>query len=216
MSKHLILPDHTVKFGKFRGMPKLHKANFGERYIINCTLHPTSKIALLIDCLLKPLVRLLESYIQDSQHLLQKLHKKFFPCNSKIFSCDFESLYTSIELKKALDLICDYVKDKLNFEHITIEGFRYLLEIIFNYNYFIYLNQVYRQKFGIAMGAICAPNIANIYVYCLEKSFLFIHKPLFYVRFIDDIFIIVTNDFDINLLINSFYNLILNLISDKL
>ena len=125
-------------------------------------------------------------------------------------------VFIVIELKKALDLICDYVKDKLNFEHITIEGFRYLLEIIFNYNYFIYLNQVYIQKFGIAMGAICAPNIANIYVYCLEKSFLFIHKPLFYVRFIDDIFIIITNDFDINLLTNSFDNLILNVISDKI
>ena len=51
-------------------------------------MHPTSNIALLIDCILNPLVKQTESYIQDSQHLLQKVNKKYFPRNSKIYSCE--------------------------------------------------------------------------------------------------------------------------------
>ena len=66
------------------------------------------------------------------------------------------------------------------------------------------------------MGAICAPSIANIFVFCLEKVFLDLHKPLFYARFIDDIFLIVKEEFDINFLINSFENLILNVVSNKI
>ena len=59
------------------------------------------------------------------------------------------------------------------------------------------------------MGSKCGPSIANIYVYLLEKSFLFIHKPLFYYRYIDDILIIVNLNFNIDNLINHFDYLIL-------
>ena len=91
-----------------------------------------------------------------------------------------------------------------------------LLEIIFNYNYFIYNDdQIYRKKFGIAMGAFCDPSMANIFVYFLEKEFFKVHKPIFYARFIDDIFINVNEKFGINLLVRSFKNLILNVVSDK-
>ena len=65
------------------------------------------------------------------------------------------------------------------------------------------------------MGTIAAPNIANIFVYCFEKSFLYIYRPLFYCRYIDDIFIILEFNFDINLLINSFPSLTLNVVSDE-
>ena len=35
-------------------------------------------------------------------------------------------------------------------------------------------SEIYRQKSGIEMGTIAALNIANIFVYCLEKHFLYI------------------------------------------
>ena len=57
------------------------------------------------------------------------------------------------------------------------------------------------------MGAKFAPMIANLYLSIMEENFLVIHKPLAYFRFIDDIFTILKNDFDTNILINSFKNL---------
>ena len=65
------------------------------------------------------------------------------------------------------------------------------------------------------MGAKCAPSIANFYLSLLEENFLFIHKPLFYYRFIDDILVILYSYFNINLLTDSFKNLKLNIVSEK-
>ena len=64
------------------------------------------------------------------------------------------------------------------------------------------------------MGAKCAPSIANIYIAILEKNFLVIHKPLFYRRFIDDIFIILSELFNINILVISFEDLKLNVVTN--
>ena len=60
------------------------------------------------------------------------------------------------------------------------------------------------------MGSKCGPTIANIYLYCIEQSFLIIHKPIFYGRYIDDIFCITKNDFNLNNLIFHFKYLKLN------
>jgi hypothetical protein len=48
-----------------------------------------------------------------------------------------------------------------------------------------------------------------------KNFFLETHKPLFYARFIDDIFLIVNEEFNIDILINSFENLVLNVVSEK-
>ena len=66
------------------------------------------------------------------------------------------------------------------------------------------------------MGSKCGPSIANIYISLLEKNFLTIHKPLLYVRFIDDIFTVMNGTFDINLLLNNFIYLKLNLVTSKI
>ena len=74
---------------------------------------------------------------------------------------------------------------------------------------------VHSAHSGIAMGTIAAPSIANIFLYCIEKEFIYIHRPLCYYRFIDDIFIATRKNFDINILKSSF-DINLNINSDKI
>lgn len=52
------------------------------------------------------------------------------------------------------------------------------------------------------MGSKCGSSIANIVVYIFEKKFLHIYRNsiIFYKRFIDDIFLIIKDDFDLSLL----------------
>jgi hypothetical protein len=50
----------------------------------------------------------------------------------------------------------------------------------------------------------------------LERSFLSIHRPIYYKRFIDDIFLVVNRHFNIYLLINSFNNLQLNCVTSNI
>jgi hypothetical protein len=153
-----------------------------------------------------------ESYLKDSQHLLQQTQDLIIPDDHELISGDFDSLYNNIILGIALDIICDFVKDKFYSEHLNIIAFREILKIFFNFNIFKYKKTFYRQIKGIAMGSKCGPAIANIFVYIFEKKFLHIHRPyvLLYKRFIDDILLVLKKGFDINLLLKSFGDLKLN------
>lgn len=204
------------KIGKFRFLPKLHKEKFSVRPIINYKDNPTSNLCLLIDLILRPLVYKMESYIKDSQNLIQKtLDVAFKEENILLYSCDFESLYTNINHEECLDIICEYLKEKLDSEHLKIEGFRAILKLVLKNNYFCFEEKYYKQKCGIAMGSRCGPSIANIFVYIYERRWLNINKTLFYVRFIDDIFIILDNEDLIASLKNAFGSLKLNICSNK-
>lgn len=203
------------KLGKFRILPKLHKEKFGIRPIINCIDSPTSQICLFVFLLLHPFVVCTESYLQDSQHLLQLLANIDVTTFKELYlySCDFESLYTNIELELALNLVLEFANEKkvLDLEHINIEGFKQLLIIIFNNNIFKFKNNFFRQIRGLAMGSICGPVLANVVVYKLESKWLFIHKPLVYKRYIDDIFILSNTLIDLVVFKGTFGNLRLNI-----
>ena len=209
------LYNKNSKLGCIRLLAKLHKTTLSFRPIIKCLSHPLIFICLLIDLILQPFVKKTSSFILDSQNLIQKSLNKFFPINSKLYSCDFESLYTNINLEDALKLICEFISKNLKSDDISAFGFHELLKLVFENNVFEFNGYFFKQISGIAMGAKCAPSIANFYLSILEEKFLTIHRPLFYYRFIDDIFVILDNLFNINLLTNNFNNLKLNVVSEK-
>ena len=66
------------------------------------------------------------------------------------------------------------------------------------------------------MGTKCGPSIANLYIACLEEKFLKIHRPLSYYRFIDDIFLVTSESFNIDYLKNSFGYLKLNIVCENI
>jgi hypothetical protein len=193
-----ILREINSKLGKFRVLLKVHKENFGLRPIINSKNTPTYNLCKMIKLLLNPFVSKFKSFIQDSQNLMQDLENKLFGKNSIIYSADIESLYTNINLNLALDIITDFSKDKLDLEQISTFGFREILKLIFNHNIFTYDNKFYKQISGIAMGSVCGPTLANIFVNFLEVKWYSIAKPLYYKRFIDDLCIIDNENMDIN------------------
>ena len=102
------------------------------------------------------------------------------------------------------------MQNKINSTEIDIIGFRCILKIIFEFNYFKFKETIYKQIKGIAMGSKCGPSVANVYISCLELKFLHIYRPIFYKRFIDDIFVITSFDFNIEFLKDNFLNIKLN------
>ena len=207
---NLLLSEY--KHGSFRILPKLHKKKFGTRPIINCIKHPTSNLSLFVDAVMQPYVQSSNTFIRDSQNLIQRLEEMTFDDNVKLCSFDFESLYSNIDLKHALVVISDFMSDKITSDHFNIASFHQILKLIFDNNIFSFDKRYYRQITGVAMGSKCGPTIANIYLLCLESKFLSIYNPPFYARFIDDIFSVLPYDFDTKLLTdnNIFHNLKLN------
>ena len=165
---------------------------------------------------MQPYVQGSISYIKDSQNLIQKCSNIVFPSDCKLYSCDFESLYTNIDLNHALNVISEFMSKKQLGIELNIIGFNTLLKLVFENNFFTYNENYYKQVIGIAMGTKCGPSIANIYISCLEEKYLTIHRPLAYYRFIDDIFTITEANFDINILKENFGYLKLNIIYNNI
>ena len=84
--KLLIVDDSNSSLGKVRLLPKLHKEKFSCRTIINCRNHPTSNLSLLINLILQPFVQSRQSYIRDSQQLLQDALQLQLSQNSQLYS----------------------------------------------------------------------------------------------------------------------------------
>jgi len=187
----------STKLGSFRLLAKLHKEKFDWRAIINCTDHPTSKIAMFFDFLIKPIIITTETYIKDSQNLIQYVESLKLEKKPLIYSLDVSSLYQNINPVHAIPLITDFISKYLDINHINSYGFKTLLDLFFKNNIFKFKNKFFVQVIGVPMGCICGPSIANLFLYILEIKWIFIHKPLGYKRFIDDFFLILKDELDL-------------------
>lgn len=207
-----------AKLGKLKIMPKIHKSKFGIRPIIASINHPTSLLSFVIDFIFQPLVIKNETYLKDSQNLIQICENKEINKEKslELGTADFESLYTNLDPSKTIERICDYL-NSINFknEHISLYGIKTFLLIIFNKNVFSYENNFYIQLIGIAMGCKCGPSVANLCLYIQEINWVRLNKPIIYQRFIDDIVYLNKNGLDKNDLINQFDNLKLNFVTAK-
>jgi len=158
------------KLGSFRLLPKLHKDKFSCRPIINCNKHPTSILSKLIDIILQPLVKQSFSYIKDSQGVLLKTKDLSIPEGCVIYSCDFESLYTNIDVSKLIIITCESVTPFLsNSKYIDLFAFQEILKLVLYNNIFKNNNRFFIQVSGIVMGTIYGPSLVNTFVSNLEK-----------------------------------------------
>jgi hypothetical protein len=172
---------------------KVHKEKFGIRQIISYKNHITAPMSILIDGFLFPFVRKCDSFILDSLNLIQKSEDLKLNNNSKLVTADVVNLYSSIDHKECLKRITDFIKDDFKSKHLTLRGFKNILNILLKFNLFKFNGVFYRQILGIAMGSKCGPAVANIFVHTYEKLWVSKNKPLMYVRFIDDIFMVIEN-----------------------
>ena len=72
-------------------------------------------------------------------------------------------------------------------QHPPADVLRHLLETVLKLNTFEFDNKYYLQKFGTAMGSKLAPFMGKLEKTILTSSPL---KPVYYRRFIDDIFML--------------------------
>ena len=208
-------PNAKYNPGKFYILFKLHKSEFGIRPIINCLNHPLVGLCYFIDLILQYFVKKTESYIKDSQNLLQILENIKIDCikNYHLYSADFSSLYTEINSNDAIFEITNFLSNNFKSEHIDNFGLNSFLKLIFFNNIFTFNSLFLLQINGLSMGVKCGPSVANMYVYILETKWLTLNKPNIYNRFIDDVFICNKTAIDTNELCNQFKNLKLNIVS---
>ena len=195
-----ILPNLKYKkLAKFRILLKLHKPNkFGIRPLINCSNTTLSVLSKILDYIFKPIVMKHFSFIKDSQNLIQLTSKVRYKDNEKLYSADFESLYTNIPLDKAIDIIMQMVSS-YTFNDISNKAIFEILKLVLLNNYFTFkcdsLTFFLLQTKGIAMGTSCGPSVANLYLAYFENKYRKVLDNSLYYRFIDDVLYTDTENF---------------------
>ena len=178
-------------------VPKIHKAVSSwsnpsmppGRPIISDVGSQTYQIGKFISSHLKDIATAHDSYLKDTYDFLNRLKSNTFPPNAALFTLDVKSLYTNIDNKQGIEAVrrtmLRYPNPNRPDSHLLE-----LLEICLTHNTFSFAEKNYIQTNGAAMGHSFCVEYANIKmadweIVAITKCLL---RPLFWVRFIDDIF----------------------------
>ena len=110
-------------------------------------------------------------------------------------SLDVDSLFTDIALDETIDICVNNLFENTD----TVQGFtkselKQLLYLATKESYFIFNGLLYKQIDGVTMGSPLGPSLANAFLSYHEKYWLKNSpqgfKPVFYRRYVDDIFIL--------------------------
>ena len=178
--------------------PKIHKSmqNPPYRPIISQIGTVTYEISKYINSLIVPYLP--KQFQANSTYEFLSVLRD---CNATgmIASLDVESLFTNVPVMDTIDIILNNT-----YEHSTMAPpriprniMKHLLEICTTKTPFRNLDgDLFVQKEGVSMGSALGPTFANFYMCHLENKVLKdnrIPKPLLYIRYIDDICVVVNN-----------------------
>ena len=177
---------------RFYLLPKIHKKNIPGRPICSSINHPTSNISKFVDEHIKKYVPKTNSYVRDTQHFISRIKQLgCIPENALLVTLDVSSLYTNIPNQEGLLAVAEHLRSDPDKQKIGPHLLR-LLKLILHSMSFNFNGDHYLQIGGMAMGTAVAPNYANLFMDRFETKALnnWPLKPLIWLRFIDDIFMI--------------------------
>lgn len=195
--------DHRER--RFYLLPKIHKKKQkwpkenmpqGRPVVSDCNSE-TYRAAELLDNFLNPLSQKHNSYIKDTNDFLQKIRNIKVPEGAHLITLDVCALYTNIPHEKGIEAVKNILK---KYPEVGRPD-SYILELLklqLEGNDFEFNGDFYLQTWGTSMGKRFSPSYANIFLAqeeekALEKCPL---KPMSYLRFLDDIFIIWQHPID--------------------
>jgi len=203
-SQHrFLLPPENPRPRHFYILPKIHKNTKdwtiphlippGRPIVSGCNSESASSEQ-FIDFFLNPLASSNPSYLRDSIHLKALLSNIEIQDTDILFTLDVESLYTNIPIPDGIECIKQALTNNPQ-KNRPDKYILQLLEITLTRNDFQFDNQTFLQIKGTAMGKKYAPSFANIFMHFWEELALHSHHqtPIFWKRYIDDIFGIWTH-----------------------
>ncbi|XP_072021894.1 uncharacterized protein [Amphiura filiformis] len=189
--------------GRFYTLPKIHKQYENippGRPIVGANGTVTERVSLFIDHHLKPHVSTLDSYVQDDMDFLRKIEAINedgpHPPDIILSTLDVSSLYTNIPTKEGINSCRSFLEP--DFPPEQLDSFCKLIEVVLTHNNFTFNGTHYNQIFWTSMGTKLAPSMACLFMGLLKKRLLASAslKPLLWIRYIDDIFLIWTHGQD--------------------
>ena len=160
---------------KYYGLPKIHKAGTPLRPIISSIGTATYNTAKELARILKPLVGTSSHHVQNTRDFIDQIKDVRLKDGETIISYDVTSLFTSVPINPALEIIQQRLTEDQDLHKRTsmnIQQIISLLEFCLNSTSFMFQGQYYQQMEGAAMGSPLSPIIANIFMEHFEKQAL--------------------------------------------
>ena len=195
------------RIATFYTIPKIHKTLIPPipgRPIVSSNGTITYHTSVYLDKELQPVLKILKTICTSSRHIILDMSEKTFPVNSTILCADVTALYPNIPIEFGLYTVRTVLSDLQFFTPKKLNFIMELLRWVLKHNYCSFNNKTYLQKKGTAMGTPTAVVYSNIFLYGIEKKLLPLYKPLYYTRYIDDIYAIFSNAETAQLYVESF------------
>ena len=195
-------PPNEPRPRRFYLLPKIHKSQDkwtvpdkippGRPIVSNCNSE-SEKVAEFVDKFLKLKSSQHPAYLKNTQEFIQSIENINAPSNALFITLDVESMYTNINHVDAIKAFEETFRDKQN--HHYYDYVKNLLSITLQNNDFEFNGKTYIQKSGVSMGIKYAPSLADIFMAKWEQDALkkCQYQPLFFKRFLDDIFMLWTH-----------------------
>ena len=114
-----------------------------------------------------------------------------------LVTLDVESLYTNVPHEGGIQSLEHFLSERPTSATPSNACIVTMAEVVLTHNYFMFQDEYFLQRRGVAMGSPMAPNYAGLYVGFLEKTKILstINNPFFdniilWKRYIDDVFLL--------------------------
>jgi len=170
------------------GLPKVHKNAADPKYrpVLSMVNKYSTKLAKYLDSILKPYLPS-ELTVTDTFEFINQIKSFNLQPHHHLVSFDVVSLFTNIPVEETINHICNTFIDFKNFpvNKLTFKKLMILAckDILFSFN-----NKLYEQHDGMCMGSNLGPTMAGFAMHMVESQYN--TRPLFYKRYVDDIFAI--------------------------
>ncbi|XP_036329660.1 uncharacterized protein LOC118741793 [Rhagoletis pomonella] len=191
----------TANPPRIYGLPKIHKEGNPLRPICSSVNSPSYNLCKYVVKILKNVTMSSVYNVKDAIEFKNKIKDTYVYDDESLVSFDVVSLFPSIPVDLALEIIASKWEDIKEYTYMTKEFFLTVVKFCIKENrYFKYNDKIYEQRSGMPMGSPASPVIADIIMEELLKKFEqdSVNKPRLLTKYVDDIFAIVktedTND----------------------
>ncbi|BHF84208.1 hypothetical protein SprV_0902735800 [Sparganum proliferum] len=180
---------------RFYGLPKIHKPNVPLRPIVAPKGTPTYGLTKWLTKHLKKLTEGSEHTAASSTHFLEKVRDVTIAPDEIMVSFDVVSLFTAIPKELAMRVISDLLER--NYDEKEKPSKRKHVIALLDYcifTYFTFNGHTYEQIQGTPMGSPVSGYLAEAVLQELETRVFRSYKPKFWVRYVDDTFVVLHRD----------------------
>ena len=152
------LPSADLGHAMIKVGDSAHKPNAPLRSIVSCCGSITYNAARYLATVLSPLVGNTIHSVKNSKELVDKLKGLVVPPGQKLVSYDVKTLFTSVPVDQALNVIERKLRQDLTLpdrSELNVDQLIQLLEYCLTTTYFVYKGEFYQQVHGAAMGLSC-------------------------------------------------------------